>query len=75
MDIVDTYEYFGAMAYNHVVGNQPVMDRMWEMGKHVAEAVVCDDEEERRRWRGDHEGVCPVCHCDLLTVAEESSAA
>ncbi len=74
VDIVDTYEYFGAMAYNHVVGNQPVMDRMWEMGKHVAEAVVCDDEEERRRWRGDHEGVCPVCHCDLLTVAEDGKS-
>ena len=71
IDIVDTYEYYGAMAYNHVVGNQGVMDRMYEMGKHVAEAVVCEDETERRRWRGDHEGVCPVCHCDLLTVSDD----
>ncbi len=71
IDIVDTYEYYGAMAYNHVVGNQPVMDRMYEMGKHVAEAVVCQDEEERRRWRGDHEGACPVCHCDLLTLSDD----
>lgn len=71
IDIVDTYEYYGAMACNHVVGNQPVMDRIYEMGRHVAEAVVCEDEEERRRWRGDHEGACPVCHCDLLTLSDD----
>ena len=70
IDIVDTYEYHGAMAHYHVVGNQPVMDRMYEMGRHVAEAVACEDEGERTRWRGDHEGVCPVCHCDMLTVSE-----
>lgn len=74
IDIVDTYEYYGAMAYNHVVGNQPVMDRIYEMGRHVAQAVECEDEGERRRWRGDHEGVCPVCHCDLLTVVDGGAA-
>ncbi|MDD6161087.1 MAG: flavodoxin family protein [Oscillospiraceae bacterium] len=74
IDIVDTYEYYGAMAYNNVVGNQPVMDRMWEMGMHLAEAVACEDEEESRRWRGDHQGVCPVCHCDMLTVIEDGAA-
>lgn len=68
IDIVDTFEYYGAMAYNNVVGNQPMMDRTWEMGRHIVEALACEDEAERRRWRGDHEGVCPVCHCDLLTV-------
>ena len=74
IDIVDTYEYYGAMAYNNVVGNQPVMDRMTELGKHVAEAVVCEDETERRRWRGDHEGACPVCHCDLLTLSDDKKS-
>ena len=71
IDVVDTYEYFGAMAYNNVVGNPPVMERMTEMGRHVAEAVVCEDEQERRRWRGDHEGACPVCHCDFLTLSDD----
>jgi len=69
IDIVDTFEYHGAMAYNHVVGNQPMMDRAREMGKHIVEALACEDETERRRWRGDHEGICPVCHCDMLTVS------
>lgn len=70
IDVVDTFEYHGAMAYNHVVGNPAMMERTWELGKHVAQAVVCSDEAERRRWRGDHEGVCPVCHCDMLTVSK-----
>ena len=71
IDIVDTFEYHGAMAYNHVVGNQPMMDRSWQMGQNIVDALACfDDENERRRWRGDHEGVCPVCHCDMLTVSK-----
>ena len=74
IDIVDTFEYYGAMAYNHVVGNQPMMDRSWEMGKHVADALFCVDENDRRRWRGDHQGICPVCHCDMLTVSNEGTA-
>lgn len=74
IDIVDTFEYHGAMAYNNVVGNRSVMDRTWAMGRHVAEALACTDEEERRRWRGDHEGVCPVCHCDMLTVTDGGKA-
>lgn len=69
IDVVDTFEYHGAMAYNHVVGNQTVMDRMYEMGHHIAEALACEKETERVRWRGDHEGVCPVCHCDMLTIS------
>ncbi|MBR1659094.1 MAG: flavodoxin family protein [Oscillospiraceae bacterium] len=71
IDIVDTYEYYGAMAYNHVVGNPPVMERMTELGRHVAEALACTDEAERRRWRGGHEGACPICHCDLLTLSDD----
>lgn len=75
IDVVDTFEYHGAMAHYHVVGNQPVMDRMTEMGKHVVDALTClDDENERRRWRGDHEGVCPVCHCDMLTVSADKKS-
>lgn len=74
IDIVDTFEYHGAMAYNNVVGNRSVMDRTWAMGRHVAEALATTDEGERRRWRGDHEGVCPVCHCDMLTVTDGGKA-
>ncbi len=68
INVVDKYEYFGAMAHEHVVGNKEVMDRMVVMGQNIAEALNSDGEEERNKWRGADEGVCPVCHCDMLTV-------
>lgn len=67
-NVVDKYEYFGAMAHEHVVGNQEVMDRMVVMGQNIADAINSETEEEMRKWRGADEGVCPVCHCDMLTV-------
>lgn len=71
--IVDTYQYHGAMAYPHVVGNEPVMERARKVGQNIAAALAADG-EERSRWRGDHEGVCPVCHCDMLTVSRDRTA-
>ena len=32
--------------------------------------MAADSEAERTKWRGDHEGICPVCHCDMLTVSK-----
>lgn len=73
IDVIDTYEYHGAMAHEHVIGNDAVMARMESLGQHIAEAVMAEDEAERVRWRGEHEGVCPVCHCDLLTVLHDKN--
>lgn len=67
IDVIDKYEYFGAMAHEHVVGNQEVIDRMVKVGQNVAEALN-GDEKEMSKWRGNDEGTCPVCHCDMLTV-------
>lgn len=74
MDVIDKYQYYGAMKHEHVLGNQPVMDRMTKLGKNIAQAVLEENEEERTKWRGDEEGVCPVCHCELLTVLHEDMA-
>ncbi|MDS0524186.1 flavodoxin family protein [Clostridium sp. SHJSY1] len=68
INVVDKYEYFGAMAHEHVVGNQEVMDRMVVMGQNIEDAINCETEEEMKKWRGADEGVCPVCHCDMLTI-------
>ncbi|GFP74708.1 flavodoxin family protein [Clostridium fungisolvens] len=68
INVVDKYEYFGAMAHEHVVGNQEVMDRMVVMGKNIADSLNSDSEKEMNKWRGADEGICPVCHCDMLTV-------
>lgn len=74
MDVIDKYQYYGAMAYEHVLGNQPVMDRMTKVGRHIAEALAAETEEERTKWRGDEEGTCPVCHLDLLQVLHQDMA-
>lgn len=75
IDVVDMHEYHGAMAHEHVLGNDVQMERMKQMGQHIAEALFAQDEEERRKWRGTEEGVCPVCHCDMLTVSKDHSFA
>ncbi|MGV8981025.1 flavodoxin family protein [Clostridium sp.] len=71
--VVDKYQYFGAMAHEHVVGNKEVMDRMVVMGQNIADALNSDSEEEMSKWRGADEGVCPVCHCDMLTVVHDKN--
>lgn len=71
IDVVDMHEYHGAMAYEHVLGNETQMERMKKMGQNIAQSLKADTEEERTKWRGDEEGVCPVCHCDMLTVSKD----
>lgn len=71
IDVVDMHEYFGAMAYEHVLGNEKEMLRAKLMGQNIAKALAAEIEEERTKWRGKEEGVCPVCHCDMLTVSKD----
>lgn len=73
MDVVDTYEYSGGMAYSHVVGNEAVMKRMELMGLNVAEALETNDPDERIKWRGENKGACPICHCDLLKLSGDKT--
>jgi len=73
VDVIDLFEYHGAMAFEHVIGNQPVMERMSKVGHNIAAALQAVSTEERTRYRGDQEGVCPVCHCDLLTVLHDGN--
>lgn len=70
IDVIDMNQYFGAMAYEHVLGNEAQMNRMKEIGQNIAAALNAQTEEERTRWRGKKEGVCPVCHCNMLTIPE-----
>lgn len=71
IDVIDKMEYFGAMAYEHVLGNKGMMERSALIGQHISEALSSDNEEELTKWRGEEEGVCPVCHCDLLSVSKD----
>lgn len=71
IDVIDMHEYYGAMAHEHVLGNEKEMQRAERMGRNIVEALAATTDEERTRWRGEEEGVCPVCHCDLLTVSKD----
>ena len=73
IDVIDTHEYYGAMAYEHVLGNETQMERMRRMGRNVADALAAETEEERVKWRGEEEGVCPECHCTLLNITHGGS--
>ena len=73
IDVVDMHEYHGAMAYEHVLGNETQMERMRRMGRNVAGALAAETEEERVKWRGEEEGVCPECHCTLLNITQGGS--
>jgi multimeric flavodoxin WrbA len=71
IDVVDMHEYFGAMAHEHVLGNEEQMLRAKLMGENIATALAAETEEGRTKWRGQEEGVCPVCHLDMLTVSKD----
>lgn len=71
IDVVDTVEYYGAMAHESVLGYPEMMERMTRVGRNIVDSLNAETEEERTRWRGDEEGVCPVCHTRLLQVSHD----
>lgn len=74
IDVIDMHEYFGAMAYEHVLGNEPEMARMRKMGQNIALALEADTEADRVCWRGEEDGNCPVCHCNMLTISKDRTS-
>ena len=71
IDVIDTYRYVGAMSTQHVTGRPDILDRMTQVGRHISEALASQNEEQRLSWRGDDEGTCPVCHCDLISIMHD----
>jgi len=74
IDVIDHFECHGAMAYEHIVGNDEAMARCAQIGRNIAGALNAESEADRTRWRGDLQGVCPMCHCNLLTIPENGDA-
>lgn len=71
IDVIDMHEYWGAMAYEHVLGNESEMERSRQIGQNIAVALSAKTEEERTKWRGEDEGVCPVCHLNMLNISKD----
>lgn len=71
IDVIDSVEYYGAMACENVVGNPEMMERMKKVGQNIVASINAETEEERIAWRGDEEGCCPICHTRLLQVSHD----
>lgn len=68
MSVIDKLQYPAAMDYVSVIGREDVLERARKVGQNIAEAALAETEEERVKYRGDEEGVCPVCHEKILTI-------
>ena len=75
IDVVDTVEYYGAMAHESVLGNPEMMERMTKVGEHIVDSLKAETEEERTKWRGDEEGMCPICHTRLIQISHDKKTA
>lgn len=67
MTVVDQMQVSGTTAIGNVVLTPDALERAQSLGRNVAETMLKPDEEPQ--WFGA-EGVCPVCHCDLLTITD-----
>ena len=66
VQVIDQVQYLGTAAVGNFVLTPERLERAKTLGRNVAEAMLKPVEE--RAWKGDAEGICPVCHNDLLTV-------
>ena len=57
------------MGYDHMVGNTKLMERLTKMGDNLSYA--CEHDIPEDYWCGDDEGICPVCHNDMLTILHD----
>ena len=71
IDVIDTVEYHRAMATENVAGHPEMMARMTKVGQNIIASLNAETEEERIQWRGDSEGLCPLCHTRLLYVSQD----
>lgn len=73
IDIVDKLLYHGAMNIEHVLGRPDVLEKAQKLGQNIVDALNAETEEERRKYRGEEKGTCPVCHEDLLQIMHDGN--
>lgn len=71
MTVVDQMNMYGMGDRVHPAFHPELMQRLFAMGGHVASAVGRPRLEVE--WMGDEDGVCPICHCNLLTVKRSTT--
>jgi multimeric flavodoxin WrbA len=63
---VDAIDAYGMGDRVNPAFDQGFMTRLYQMGTNVGNALKLLREEIK--WMGDSEGLCPVCHCNQLTI-------
>jgi len=71
IDIVDKLLYHGAMNVENVLGCPDVLKKAEKLGENIVAALKAETEDERRLYRGEEKGTCPVCHEDLLQIMHD----
>jgi hypothetical protein len=75
IDVIDTVEYYKAMATENVAGHPQMMARMTQVGKNIVASINAETEEERIKYRGEEEGTCPICHTRLIQFSHDRKTA
>jgi len=65
MTVVDQYNLYGMGDRVHPAFDEALMARIFQMGKNVVSQFGVPKLEAK--FFGD-EGICPICHCDILTI-------
>lgn len=68
MTVVDQMNVYGMGDRVSPVLDESLMERLAEMGEHVAASVGTPREEAK--WYGDDPGLCPVCHNRTFTIKD-----
>lgn len=67
IQVVDQMQVTATTEYGNVVLEPGPFERARALGRNVAEAMAKPVEE--LEWKGDDEGMCPVCHNNLFSIA------
>jgi len=64
--VVDQMQVTATTEYGNVVLEPGPFERARTLGRNVAEAMFKPEQE--LEWKGDEEGMCPVCHSNLFSI-------
>jgi len=68
--IVDMHQVNAAAIPGQVALDDAALARARQLGLNVASAM--GQPQDQLTWKGDEEGTCPVCHCDIMVVGKTS---
>lgn len=69
--VVDQMNVTTMVQAGHAALRPDLMDRAFKLGQNVTGEIGKPFSDDV--WYGDEQGVCPVCHCDLLTVKDTTT--